>query len=85
MKAIETKFLGPTNNRGSRVKAFDCHGNHRTLSWDSSLDSMQNHVNAAKALAAHVCPDLVYVGVAELKDTYVHVLAFKGSVSNREE
>lgn len=33
MKAILTKFLGPTNNRGARVKAWDMDGNSVTVSY----------------------------------------------------
>ncbi|QIG74599.1 hypothetical protein EVC11_017 [Rhizobium phage RHph_I20] len=54
--AIRTKFLGPTNARGSRVKAETCEAlpelkRRITLSWDHSLDGQANHARAAKALA----------------------------------
>ena len=51
MKAIQTKYLGPTNNRGSRIKAFDCDGNSVTISYDSSKNSDANHRTAAVTLA----------------------------------
>jgi hypothetical protein len=47
--AIVTKFLGPTNTRGSRVKAFLPSGLSVTLSWDHALNSQENHHKAAKA------------------------------------
>lgn len=50
MKAIKTTYLGPTNVRGSRVKASDCDRNSIILSWDNALDSDENHKAAAKAL-----------------------------------
>lgn len=50
MKAIETKFHGPTNTRGSRITASDCDGNRVTVSTDYSLDSEANHRRAAVAL-----------------------------------
>lgn len=50
MQAIVTKYLGPTNFRGSRVKATADAGSV-TLSWDDALDSRSNHEAAAKALA----------------------------------
>lgn len=50
MQAIVTKFLGPTNVRGSRVKAT-CEAGSVTLSWDHALNSEGNHDAAAKALA----------------------------------
>jgi len=50
MKAITTKYYGPTNTKGSRIKAFDCDRNTVTLSYDSALNSTNNHMKAAKAL-----------------------------------
>jgi hypothetical protein len=49
-QAIVTKYLGPTNFRGSRVKATASAGSV-TVSWDHALDAESNHVAAAKALA----------------------------------
>ncbi len=49
-QAIETKFLGPTNHRGSRVKATACAGSI-TVPWDYSYGAEDNHVFAARALA----------------------------------
>lgn len=45
--AIVTKFLGPTNNRGSRVKATMPSGKSVTIDWDHALDSEGNHNRAA--------------------------------------
>jgi hypothetical protein len=50
MKAISTKYIGPTNHRNSRVKAFDNANNAVTLDWAHELNSMENHTRAAKAL-----------------------------------
>lgn len=49
-QAIITKFLGPTNNRGSRIKA-KAYAGSVTIEWDHALNSSQNHAAAAKALA----------------------------------
>jgi hypothetical protein len=49
-QAIETKYLGPTNVRGSRVKATAEAGSV-TLTWDDALNSDANHIKAAQALA----------------------------------
>lgn len=49
MQAITTKFIGPTNFRGSRVKA-SAEAGSVTLSWDHALNPDQNHAAAAKAL-----------------------------------
>lgn len=50
MQAIITKYLGPTNSRGSRVKAF-CQAGQVTIPWDDALDVNQNHDKAATVLA----------------------------------
>lgn len=50
MQAIVTKNLGPTNSRGSRVKATAQAGSI-TIAWDHALNSDGNHEAAALALA----------------------------------
>lgn len=50
-QAITTKYLGPTDCRGSRVNARAQAG-AITISWDDALDSDDNYAAAAKALAA---------------------------------
>ena len=50
MKAIMTKYLGPTDRRGSRIKATDSDGNNLVQGYDSALNSDDNHKAAAKAL-----------------------------------
>jgi hypothetical protein len=50
MQAIVTKFLGPTNHRGSRIKATAQAG-AVTLGWDYGLSQDGNHRAAAIALA----------------------------------
>jgi hypothetical protein len=49
-QAIETKYLGPTNYRGPRVKA-KCDAGSLTLPWDHSLDVGDNHMTVAGRLA----------------------------------
>ena len=49
-QAITTKFIGPTNCRGSRVKAT-CQAGSVTIGWDDALDINENHDAAARALA----------------------------------
>lgn len=48
-QAIKTKYLGPTNSKGSRIKATAYSGSI-TIPWDYSLNSDGNHDEAAKAL-----------------------------------
>ena len=49
-QAIITKYLGPTDRRGSRVKATAEAGSV-TLEWNDALDIIDNHWAAALALA----------------------------------
>jgi hypothetical protein len=49
-QAITTRYIGPTNHRGSRVKATAAAGSI-IMGWDSSLGSDENHAKAAEALA----------------------------------
>src|SRR4051812_13534711 len=49
--AINTKFLGPTDSRGARVKATSQAGS-LTLAWDHALGASDNHAAAASALAS---------------------------------
>ena len=57
---IRTKYLGPTNYRGSRITAVhkrDSEETQRvTLSWDHSLDGLEN----AKAAALALCQSWPY-------------------------
>ena len=48
MKAIETKYLGPTNFRGSRIKVTDG-DNSMILGMNDALDVDDNHDQAALA------------------------------------
>ena len=49
LQAIETKYLGPTDRRGARVKAT-CEARSVTRNWDHSLNVEQNHRAAAEHL-----------------------------------
>jgi hypothetical protein len=50
LQAITTKYLGPTNHRGSRIKATSYRGS-LTIPWDAALDTADNHTAAARAAA----------------------------------
>jgi adenosylmethionine-8-amino-7-oxononanoate aminotransferase len=53
VQSIHTKFLGPTNTRGSRIRAIASGGaGSVSVSYDHALNSEQNHDEAAKKLAA---------------------------------
>lgn len=49
-RAIFTKYLGATDRRGSRIKAFDCEGFSVTVNIDYSLRDGENHCAAARKL-----------------------------------
>lgn len=50
-QAIETRYLGPTDTKSSRVVAKCC-GGRVVVSWDHALNVDQNHAAAAAVLAA---------------------------------
>ena len=52
MKAIFTKYHGPTNTRGSRISAQDEDGNRVTISYPYQLSGEAVHRKAADALLA---------------------------------
>ncbi len=62
MKAIETKYHGPTDTRGSRFSACDSDGNRVSVSYDYALNSEDNHRAAAEALKAKMGWDGELIG-----------------------
>ena len=50
MKAITVKYLGPTNFRGSRLRAFDSDGNSVTIPFPHNLHHDYAYREAAKEL-----------------------------------
>ena len=72
-QAIETKYFGPTDHRGARVRvktqAFT-----RWVSWDHALDPQANHQIAANEAAASAGWPGPWVGGANSAgDGYVFV------------
>lgn len=61
--AIETKFLGATNYKGSRIKAYarDSFSNGRPVSvikpYQYDLNAEENHEETARTLLPLVCND----------------------------
>lgn len=79
MQAIFTKYIGPTNFRGSRVKA-SCEAKSIYLSWDDTLNSEQNHDMAAKELATQLdWHGQWYSGGLENGNVYVCVTNWQGN------
>jgi hypothetical protein len=48
LQAITTKYLGPTNSRGARIKATGSFG-RVTVPYDHALSAFENHRAAANA------------------------------------
>ena len=61
MQAITTKFIGPTNTRGSRIKA-SAYAGTITVAYDHSLNNDENHCVAAVAL----CEKIGWIGADAL-------------------
>ncbi len=72
MKAIVTKYHGPTNFKGSRISASDEDGNRITVSYPYELSGEAVHRKAAQAL----CDKMGWTGElvgGSLKRGYVFV------------
>ena len=74
-QAIKTKFMGPTNFKGSRIVA-ECAAKRIVLSWKSELSPSENHVHAAKQLADSLGWNEALIAGQLKSGEYVHV--FKG-------
>jgi hypothetical protein len=74
-KIIETKYIGPTSFRGSRVKAFDANGNTVTIEWRSELNVDANHAHAAKALLEKIA--------TKNSDTMLSIVGYGSSASGK--
>lgn len=73
MQAIQTKYIGPTNTKGSRIKA-ECQAKSIIVEWDYSLDIDENHTIAAKKLCELLEWDCSMCS-GQLKDgSFAHVL-----------
>ena len=72
MKAIVTKYHGPTNFKGARITASDEDGNRVTISYPHELSGEDVHRKAAMAL----CDKMEWAGElvgGSLKRGYVFV------------
>lgn len=49
MQAIVTKYVCPTNTKGSRVKAT-CQRGSKIIHWDDAVNADINHIRACEAL-----------------------------------
>lgn len=53
MQAITTRYFGPTNTKGSRIRV-SCQAKTRFYPWNHALNQSANHMAAAKALATEL-------------------------------
>ena len=72
MKAIKTKYIGPTNFKGARIKASDCDSNSITIPYPHELDSHQAHMLAAVKLCEKMQWPIKLIQ-GSLGNDYVHV------------
>lgn len=71
-QAIQTKYLGPTNYRGARIKARAA-GGTITLSFDYALNGPDNHIAAAIALCEKLQWPTVLTSGCLHDGTYTHL------------
>ena len=72
-QAIETRYLGPTNTKGGRIKATAWAGSV-TIGYDHALSPEKNHAKAAFALIADMGWDGKFAQGGNVKgDGYVFV------------
>lgn len=79
VKAIQTKFIGPSNTKGARVRAW-INGSSAAVSWDYGAEVADNHGMAARKLAASLKWDGRLVG-GTLPDETMAWVFVDGSVS----
>ena len=72
MKAISTKYIGCSNTKGSRIKAYDCDNNSVTIGYPHELSGEACHLKAALALCDKMGWDKDLLG-GGTKEGYVFV------------
>tara|TARA_R100001443_G_C3247301_1_gene152320 strand:- start:47 stop:289 length:243 start_codon:yes stop_codon:yes gene_type:complete len=78
LQAITTKYFGPTNDSDSRFIAT-CKGGRMTVSYDYSLDAIDNHIAAANALRKKLgWTDAEMKSGRNHREEVVHVLFYGG-------
>lgn len=72
-QAIQVRHFGPTNHKGSRLKA-SCAAGHVIVDWDHELTDDQNFARAAMELALKLKWNVSLIG-GMLKDgDYVFII-----------
>lgn len=70
-QAITTKYLGPTNTKGSRIKA-SCEAGSITVHYDHEFSATENHDSACKALLSKLEWSGHYIG-GRYSNGYIYV------------
>ena len=81
MQTIKTKYLGPTNFRGSRIKAETESGFSLTVGCADNLSVEENQDRAALALAAKMQWEGDFIR-GSTKEGYVYVFAKDKKIVN---
>lgn len=74
MQAIQTKYFGPTNHRGARIKAI-CAAASVTVPYDHALSVVENHIAAADVLLRRLDWSGRWVAGGLSDGSYAHVKA----------
>lgn len=74
MRLIKTKYFGPTNTKGSRIKAMDDNGNSITVAYKHDLNIDDNHIYAVFMLLYKLRIDAVIVNSATFNNDYFHFI-----------
>jgi hypothetical protein len=82
MIAIHTKFIPPTNNRGSRIKAFTSSGFTVTVPYDHGFSHEMVHFEAVKALIKkhNLNWDILNMRYGDSADKKGYVFVFNNSI-----
>lgn len=81
MQAIKTKYLPPTNYKGSRIKAECCAGSI-VISYDYGMNTIDLHRHVAMKLVEKLGWGMPILHTGELKDCMVHVLSYPNPIDN---
>jgi len=77
-QAIETRYLGPTNTKGGRIKATAWAGSV-TIGYDHALGHAENHRAAADALLAKLGWDGTFAQGGNVKGDGYHFVNVEGA------
>ena len=82
MIAIHTKYLGPSNTRGARVKAYAADGRSCTIGWGYDTDSLQSHFAAVQEFARkfELSPSVSEMAYGDSADGRGYVFCFPQSI-----